>query len=157
MTTTTIRDGVVMLLLVLVKRSAAKTHIYYSIYISLLFYSHEVLETNVREREKRFRSVLSSAPSRCFFLPFFQMHENNEIFSSFPRKREKMYQREKGKRKKISSFFLTRTTSISSSHRRAHIQKIISLKKSASSLPNKQSFAVVVLFSLTVSLSQILS
>ena len=68
-----------------------------------------------------------------------------------------MYQCEKGKRKKISSFFLTHTTSISSSHRRAHIQKIISLKKSASSLPNKQSFAVVVLFSLTVSLSQILS
>lgn len=71
MTTTTIRDGVVMLLLVLVKKSAAKTHIYYIIYISLLFSSHEVLETNVREREKRFRSVLSSAPSRCFFLPFF--------------------------------------------------------------------------------------
>ena len=74
MTTTTIRDGVVMLLLVLVKKSAAKTHIYYSIYISLLlFSSHEVLETNnVREREKSFRrSVLSSAPSRCFFLPFF--------------------------------------------------------------------------------------
>jgi len=74
MTTTTIRDGVVMLLLVLVKKSAAKTHIYYSIYISLLFSSHEVLETNVREREKRFRSVLSSAPSRCFFYLFF-MHE----------------------------------------------------------------------------------
>ena len=54
MTTTTIRDGVVMLLLVLVKKSAAKTHIYYSIYISLLFSSHEVLETNVREREKSF-------------------------------------------------------------------------------------------------------
>ena len=33
MTTTTIRDGVVMLLLVLVKKSAAKTHIYYSICI----------------------------------------------------------------------------------------------------------------------------
>ena len=32
MTTTTIRDGVI-LLLVLVKKSAAKTHIYYSIYI----------------------------------------------------------------------------------------------------------------------------
>ena len=45
----TIRDGV-MLLLVLVKKSAAKTHIYYIIYISLLFSSHEVLETNVRER-----------------------------------------------------------------------------------------------------------
>ena len=72
MTTTTIRDGV-MLLLVLVKKSAAKTHIYYSIYISLLlFSSHEVETNNVREREKSFRrSVLSSAPSRCFFLPFF--------------------------------------------------------------------------------------
>ena len=118
-----------MLLLVLVKKSAAKTHIYYSIYISLLlFSSHEVLETNnVREREKSFRSVLSSAPSRCFFLPFFQMHENNEIFSSFPRKREKMYPREKGKRKKISSFFLTHTTSISSSHTtRAHTKNHLS-------------------------------
>ena len=126
----TIRDGV-MLLLVLVKKSAAKTHIYYSIYISLLFFSsHEVETNNVREREKSFRSVLSSAPSRCFFLPFFHARNFiNEIFSSFPRKREKMYQCEKGKRKKISSFFLTHTTSISSSHRRAHIQKIISKKE----------------------------
>ena len=123
MTTTTIRDGVVMLLLVLVKKSAAKTHIYYSIYISLLlFSSHEVETNNVRERrEKSFRSVLSSAPSRCFFLPFFHARNFiNEIFSSFPRKREKMYQCEKGKRKKISSFFLTHTTSISSSHTRAY-------------------------------------
>ena len=122
MTTTTIRDGV-MLLLVLVKKSAAKTHIYYSIYISLLlFSSHEVETNNVRERrEKSFRSVLSSAPSRCFFLPFFHARNFiNEIFSSFPRKREKMYQCEKGKRKKISSFFLTHTTSISSSHTRAY-------------------------------------
>ena len=72
MTTTTIRDGVVMLLLVLVKKSAAKTHIYYSIYIVVVFSSHEVETNNVREREKSFRrSVLSSAPSRCFFLPFF--------------------------------------------------------------------------------------
>ena len=128
MTTTTIRDGVVMLLLVLVKKSAAKTHIYYSIYISLLFSSHEVLETNnVREREKRFRSVLSSAPSRCFFLPFFHARNFiNEIFSSFPRKREKMYQCEKGKRKKISSFFLTHTTSISSSHTRAYTKNHLS-------------------------------
>lgn len=139
MTTTTIRDGVVMLLLVLVKKSAAKTHIYYSIYIVVVVLFTRSRETNnVREREKRFRSVLSSAPSRCFFLPFFHAWKITKFFS-FPRKREKIYQCEKGKRKKISSFFLTRTTSISSSHRRAHIQKIISLKKSASSLPNKQS------------------
>lgn len=72
MTTTTIRDGVVMLLLVLVKKSAAKTHIYYSIYIVVVVLFTRSRETNnVREREKRFRSVLSSAPSRCFFLPFF--------------------------------------------------------------------------------------
>lgn len=125
MTTTTIRDGVI-LLLVLVKKSAAKTHIYYSIYISLLFSSHEVLETNnVREREKRFRSVLSSAPSRCFFLPFFHAWKITKFFS-FPRKREKMYPREKGKRKKISSFFLTHTTSISSSHTRAYTKNHLS-------------------------------
>jgi len=73
MTTTTIRDGVVMLLLVLVKKSAAKTHIYYSIYISLLlFSSHEVFRDECEgEREEFLSSVLSSAPSRCFFLPFF--------------------------------------------------------------------------------------
>lgn len=127
MTTTTIRDGVI-LLLVLVKKSAAKTHIYYSIHISLLlFSSHEVLETNnnVREREKRFRSVLSSAPSRCFFLPFFHAWKITKFFS-FPRKREKMYPREKGKRKKISSFFLTHTTSISSSHTRAYTKNHLS-------------------------------
>jgi hypothetical protein len=71
MTTTTIRDGV-MLLLVLVKKSAAKTHIYYSIYISLLFSSHEVFRDECEgEREEFLSSVLSSAPSRCFFLPFF--------------------------------------------------------------------------------------
>jgi len=66
----TIRDGV-MLLLVLVKKSAAKTHIYYSIYISLLFSSHEVRDECEGEREEFLSSVLSSAPSRCFFLPFF--------------------------------------------------------------------------------------
>ena len=99
MTTTTIRDGVVMLLLVLVKKSAAKTHIYYSIYISLLlFSSHEVETNNVREREKSFRSVLSSAPSRCFFLPFFQMHENNEIFF-VPAKTRKNLSMRKGEEK----------------------------------------------------------
>jgi hypothetical protein len=71
MTTTTIRDGVI-LLLVLVKKSAAKTHIYYSIYISLLFSSHEVFRDECEgEREEFLSSVLSSAPSRCFFLPFF--------------------------------------------------------------------------------------
>ena len=98
-TTTTIRDGVI-LLLVLVKKSAAKTHIYYSIYISLLFSSHEVLETNnVREREKRFRSVLSSAPSRCFFLPFFHAcMENNEIFF-VPAKTRKNVSSRKGEEK----------------------------------------------------------
>ena len=143
MTTTTIRDGV-MLLLVLVKKSAAKTHIYYSIYISLLFSSHEVLETNnVREREKLVFVLFCLLLLLSLFfstLPFFHAWKITKFFS-FPRKkREKMYQCEKGKRKKISSFFLTQTTSISSSsHRRAHIQKIISLKKSASSLPNKQS------------------
>ena len=95
MTTTTIRDGVVMLLLVLVKKSAAKTHIYISL---LLFSSHEVLETNVRERrEKSFRSVLSSAPSRCFFLPFFHM-ENNEIFF-VPAKTRKNVSMRKGEEK----------------------------------------------------------
>ncbi len=107
MTTTTIRDGVVMLLLVLVKKSAAKTHIYYSIYISLLFSSHEVLETNVRERrEKSFRSVLSSAPSRCFFLPFFQMH--TKITKFFRRSREnekKCILAKRGRERKFPPFF----------------------------------------------------
>ena len=94
MTTTTIRDGVI-LLLVLVKKSAAKTHIYYSIHISLLlFSSHEVLETNnnVREREKRFRSVFCLLLLlSLFFSTFFSCicMENNENFFSFPRKREK--------------------------------------------------------------------
>ena len=106
MTTTTIRDGVVMLLLVLVKKSAAKTHIYYSIYISLLFSSHEVLETNVREREKRFRSVLSSAPSRCFFLPFF--HHAWKITKFFRRSREnekKCINAKRGRERKFPPFF----------------------------------------------------
>lgn len=99
MTTTTIRDGVVMLLLVLVKKSAAKTHIYYSIYISLLlFSSHEVLETNVREREKRFRSVLFFF-LLCFFLPFFHAClENNEIFF-VPAKTRKNVSMRKGEEK----------------------------------------------------------
>jgi len=100
MTTTTIRDGVVMLLLVLVKKSAAKTHIYYSIYISLLlFSSHEVLETNnVREREKSFRSVLSSAPSRCFFLPFFHAWKITKFFL-VPAKTRKNVSMRKGEEK----------------------------------------------------------
>lgn len=76
-------------------------------------------------------------------------------FFSFPRKKQEKIYREKGKRKNamivISSFFLTHTSI--SSHARAYTKK--SSLKSAS-LPNKQS-AVVVLFSLTVSLSQILS
>ena len=122
----TIRDGV-MLLLVLVKKSAAKTHIYYSIYISLLFSSHEVLETNVRERGVFVLFCLLRLLVVFFYL-FFKCTKITKFFS-FPRKREKIYQCEKGKRKKISSFFLTHTTSISSSHRRAHIQKIISKKE----------------------------
>ena len=107
MTTTTIRDGVVMLLLVLVKKSAAKTHIYYSIYISLLlFSSHEVETNNARERrEKRFRSVLSSAPSRCFFLPFFQMHENNEIFRRSRENEKKCINAKRGRERKFPPFF----------------------------------------------------
>ena len=93
----TIRDGV-MLLLVLVKKSAAKTHIYYSIYISLLFSSHEVLETNVRERGVFVLFCLLLLLSLFFSsLPFFHAWKITKFFS-FPRKkREKMYQCEKGK------------------------------------------------------------
>ena len=66
----TIRDGV-MLLLVLVKKSAAKTHIYYSIYISLLFSSHEVLETICEGEESVFVLFCLLRLLVVFFYLFF--------------------------------------------------------------------------------------
>ena len=124
----TIRDGV-MLLLVLVKKSAAKTHIYYSIYISLLFSSHEVLETNVREREKSFRSVLSSAPSRCFFLPFFQMHENNEIFFVPAKTRKNLSMRKGEEKENFLLFFDAYDEYIIIAQTRAHTKNHLSKKE----------------------------
>ena len=113
MTTTTIRDGVI-LLLVLVKKSAAKTHIYYSIHISLLlFSSHEVLETNnnVREREKRFRSVFCLLLLlSLFFSTFFSCicMENNEIFFRSRENEKKCINNAKrGRERKFPPFFLT--------------------------------------------------
>ena len=107
MTTTTIRDGVVMLLLVLVKKSAAKTHIYYSIHISLLlFSSHEVETNNVREREKSFRSVLCLLRLLVvFFYLFFIMHENNEIFRRSRENEKKCINAKRGRERKFPPFF----------------------------------------------------
>ena len=93
----TIRDGV-MLLLVLVKKSAAKTHIYYSIYISLLFSSHEVETNNVRERrEFSFCSVFCAFS--LFFSTFFSRNFRNEIFFLVPAKTRKNLSMRKGEEK----------------------------------------------------------
>ena len=140
----TIRDGVI-LLLVLVKKSAAKTHIYYIIiYRCCVLFKTRSRETGVRERERRVFVLFCSAPS-LFFSTFFSRNFINVKFFSFPRKGEE----KENFMIVISSFFLTHTRVYIIARARTH--KKSSLK--SASLPNKQSFAVVVVLSHRFSLS----
>lgn len=64
----TIRDGV-MLLLVLVKKSAAKTHIYYSIYIVVVLFTRSFRDEC--EGERRVFVLFCSFSFSLFFSTFF--------------------------------------------------------------------------------------